>query len=390
MTDGTAGLIESAPIGLRRLALTDFRGYGSLRLSLDTRPVVLTGANGAGKTNLLEAVSMLAPGRGLRRAKLSDIARDGVAGQAWGVAATIDTADGPVDIGTGRAAGESDRRLLRIDGRPARSQGDLGNVLTILWLTPAMDRLFTEGTSGRRRFFDRLAYGLAPDHAGHLSAYENAYRQRAKLLRDGGAVRGWLEGLEEIMVTNGVAIADIRNRTLARLRDALDTPDGPFPRATIALEGVVEGWLAEMTPEDAQHRFRAALADARSRERAGAPTDGPQRSDFVVTHADTQQPANRCSTGEQKALLIALLLAQARVQTAERGMAPVILFDEIAAHLDQSRREALFDRLIHLGAQCWLTGTDEPLFAPLRGHAQFLTIKAASATLTDGPPASML
>lgn len=369
-------------VGLRRLVLTDFRGYASLRLSLDTRPVVLTGPNGAGKTNLLEAVSFLAPGRGLRRAKLSDVARDGVPGHAWGVAATVDTAEGPVDIGTGRAAGESDRRLVRIDGRPARSQGDLGSHLTTLWLTPAMDRLFVEGTSGRRRFLDRLVYGLDTTHASHLSAYDQAQRQRAKLLREGGAARGWLEGLEEIMVSNGVAAAAARRDALARLSTALANAEGPFPRAEIAIAGLVEDWLNDHPVAEVEALFRRSLAEARGRERAGAPTDGPHRADFIVSHADSGQNAARCSTGEQKALLIALLLAQASVQTVERGAPPILLFDEVAAHLDETRRVALFARLTRLGAQCWLTGTDRPLFSPFGDQAQFLAVDNASVTAT--------
>ncbi len=377
----TSGVASGARIAVRRLVLTDFRGYASLRLALDSRLVVLTGANGAGKTNLLEAVSLLAPGRGLRRAKLSDIARDGIPGHGWGVAATLDTVEGALDIGTGRAAGESDRRLVRIDGRAARSQADLGNHATILWLTPAMDRLFSEGSSGRRRFLDRLVNGLRPDHAGHLTAYDNAHRQRAKLLREGGAARGWLEGLEDIMVTHGVAVAHARAHVVAALSDALAEASGPFPRANLALQGSLEPQLHN--PEaiaTVMEQYRATLADGRGRERAGVPGDGPHRSDLIVTHGDTGQPAARCSTGEQKALLIALMLAQAHRQTVERGMAPILLLDEVTAHLDQTRREALFDRLATLGAQCWLTGTDSPLFAILGETAQFLRIEAALVT----------
>lgn len=364
-------------VGVVRLTLTDFRSYDHLRLGCDLRPVVLTGPNGAGKTNLLEAISFLAPGRGLRRAKLSDVTRHGAPGGvrgAWAVAATVQTPLGPMDIGTGREVGDSDRRVVRINGQAARTQAALGDIVSTVWLTPAMDRLFTDTPGGRRRFFDRLVYGLDPEHVTRLSAYENAVRARAKLLRDGVTDRAWLDGLEDAMATHGVAVAAARRDVVGRLSRTLAEAEGPFPRAGVALDGLVEGWLDDRPAVEAEEAFRRHLANARARERAGAPTDGPHRSDLTVTHVAKGMAAALCSTGEQKALLIAILLAQAKIQAAQRGMAPILLLDEVAAHLDDTRRRALFEALVSLGAQAWLTGTDRMLFDGFGDRAQVFEV----------------
>lgn len=364
-------------VGVVRLTLTDFRSYDHLRLGCDLRPVVLTGPNGAGKTNLLEAISFLAPGRGLRRVKLSEITRHGAAGGArgaWAVAATVQTPLGPVDIGTGRERGDSDRRVVRINGQAARTQADMGEIVSTVWLTPSMDRLFTDSPGGRRRFFDRLVYGLDPTHASRLSSYEQAMRQRSKLLRDGVTDRAWLDGLEDSMASHGVAVAAARRDVIGRLSRALAEAEGPFPQADVALDGLVEGWLEERPAVEVEDTFRRHLAASRRREQAGAPADGPHRSDLAVTHVAKQMAAALCSTGEQKALLIAILLAQARIQAAQRGMAPILLLDEVAAHLDDQRRRALFAALSGLGAQAWLTGTDRLLFDGFGDQAQFFEV----------------
>jgi len=367
-----------ARVGVTRLTLTDFRSYAHLRLEADLRPVVLTGANGAGKTNLLEAVSFLAPGRGLRRAKLSEVTRrsapTGPRG-AWGVAATVATPLGAVDIATGRAAGESDRRIVKINGAPARAQADLGELVSTVWLTPAMDRLFVESPAARRRFLDRLVFGLYPDHARRLSAYEQAHRQRARLLKEGNGDAAWFEGLEEAMASYGVAVAAARRDVVARLSRALAQAEGPFPGAEIGLDGLLEDWLDGRSALDTEESFRARLAADRPKERAGAPAAGPHRTDLVVTHTGKNLPAALCSTGEQKAVLIAILLAQARVQGAQRGAAPLLLLDEVAAHLDETRREALYEELCLLGAQAWLTGTDRGLFESFGPRAQFFDVR---------------
>lgn len=379
--DSPAGSSVTAPVppvGVTRLVLTDFRSYAHARLETDVRPVVLTGPNGAGKTNLLEAVSFLAPGRGLRRARLHEVVRhgvpDGVQG-AWAVAARIQTPTGEVAIGTGRAAGPSDRRIVQVNGEPARSQADLGAVVSAIWLTPAMDRLLAEAASARRRFFDRLVFGLYPDHAGRLSAYETAWKQRNRLLKEGTRDRAWFEGLEEAMAGHGVAVAAARRDVAARLSQGLSEQTGPFPSADIGLDGFLERLLEDHTALEAEEAYRRLLTDGRSREAAGAPGEGPHRTDLVVHHRGKGLPAVHCSTGEQKAVLIAVLLAQARVQALHRGMAPILLLDEVAAHLDAERRDALYDSLCALGAQAWLTGTDRSLFASFGDRAQFFEVR---------------
>jgi DNA replication and repair protein RecF len=372
------------------LALTDFRCYGRLRLDCDPRPVVLAGPNGAGKTNLLEAISFLAPGRGLRRARLSEVDRR-QAGEAagrrpWAVAATVQTAAGPVRLGTGRdsAAGASaERRLVRVDGRPLRSHSALARHAVVVWLTPQMDRLFTEGATARRRFLDRLVYGFDTDHAGRVSAYEHAMRERARLLREGRADRAWLAALEETMAARGVAIAAARRSLTAGLDAAASEAIGAFPRAGIAVEGTVEGWLAEAPALAVDERLRAAPEGGRGRDaETGGAAVGPHRSDLAVRDLATGRPAAECSTGEQKALLLSLVLAHARLVTAERGQPPILLLDEVAAHLDGRRRAALFEEICGPGAQAWLTGTDAALFVPLGRRAQYCRV--ADATLTPG------
>ena len=375
----------AARLAVRRLSLADFRCYGHLRLETDSRPVVLTGPNGAGKTNVLEALSFLVPGRGMRRAALGDVARTGAGpGAPWAVAAVIESGPGgPVEIGTGREAG-NERRSVRIDGDVAKP-GDLAGLMSALWLTPAMDRLFTEGTSGRRRFLDRLAFGLVPGHAAQAGAYEHAMRERNRLLkaaRDGGG-RGdpaWLAALEDGMARHGVAVAAVRVDTVTRLDRACRMGLGPFPAARLRVEGEVEGWLAEgSAPSEAEDRLRDALGFARARdEAAGTATLGPHKSDLVVRHAAKDLPVGQCSTGEQKAVLVAIVLAQARVQAADRGQAPLLLLDEVVAHLDEVRRAALFDELCALSAQSWMTGTDWMLFDGFGDRAQFFRVADAS------------
>lgn len=383
MTGG--GSNGPATVAVVRLTVTEFRCYGSLRMETETTPVVLTGPNGAGKTNVLEALSFLTPGRGLRRARLGEVARgDAGPGTPWAVAATVLRPDGPVDIGVGREAG-SERRITRIDGRPARNQAALGEVLSAVWLTPVMDRLFTEGAAGRRRFLDRLAFGFETGHAGHLSAYEHALRERARLLKAGRADPSWLEQLEAAMADNGIAVARTRRDTVARLARASAEGAGIFPAAGLVVTGV-EDWLDSVTTDEAVGRLRNALAASRRRDAdSGGAAEGPHRSDLRVRHLAKDLAAEQCSTGEQKALLVSIVLAQARARTAERGLAPILLLDEVAAHLDEQRRTALFDELVGLGAQSWLTGTDPGSFAGLAGRAQFFRVCDAVVTRAEGP-----
>jgi DNA replication and repair protein RecF len=377
-----AAAVPARP-AVTRLALTDFRSYAQARLMADERPVVLTGPNGAGKTNLLEAISFLAPGRGMRRAKLVEIDRRAPEAGAWTVAATVATARGPVQIGTGRdAASESgERRLLRVDGAVVKSQAALAEHLSLVWLTPQMDRLFLEGSAPRRRFLDRLVYGFDPAHAARVGAYEQAMRERARLLRDGPADASWLAALESRMAEQGVAVAAARREVAARLGRVCREARGPFPAARLSLTGEVEQWLDEKPALAAEEALRDRFAASRRVDgESGTTSVGPHRGDLAVSHADTGLPAAQCSTGEQKALLVAVLLAQARLQAEESGRTPVMLLDEVTAHLDGTRRAALFAEIEGLGVQAWLTGTEPGLFAELQRSAQFFGV--ADGTLT--------
>ena len=383
------------------IALTEFRSYAAARLETDGRSVVLHGPNGAGKTNLLEALSFLAPGRGMRRARIEDVQRRAYGAPTdapWAVAVRLGTPDGDVAIGTGReqqrlaaarpdgaeveddeeSAGDSavERRVVRIDGVAQRGQSGLAERLGVLWLTPQMDGLFREGASARRRFLDRLVYGIDPAHAGRVAGYEQAMRERSRLLRDGRLDDRWLAAVEDAMATRGVAIAAARRDLLARLAAADEARLGAFPRATMSLTGSLDAWLAEGPALAAEDRLRAALAQSRRADAAaGTTTEGPQRSDLAVVHAARGMPAGQCSTGEQKALLIAIVLANARLQGELRAAAPILLLDEVVAHLDAERRGALAGAIDELGAQAWMTGTDSALFDAIRGRAMFVTVR---------------
>ena len=372
-------------VGVTRLALTDFRNYHEAKLTLGTESVVLTGPNGAGKTNLLEALSFLAPGRGLRGAKSTEIDRRPDLGDSgWAVAAVVATRNGAVRVGTGRDPTASERRVVRIDGEPVRGQAALGERLGVVWLTPSMDRLFLDGPSGRRRFLDRLVLGLDPAHASRVSAYEQALRERSHLLRDGPADPAWLAALEEVMAEQGVAVAAGRRDNVQRLDRVCAEARGPFPRARLTLVGGVESWLEDVPALAAEARFAAALAANRQSDgQAGGAAIGPHRSDLAVSFAEKGIAAEFASTGEQKALLIAILLAHAALQQATRGEPPLLLLDEIAAHLDASRRAALFEALVRLDSQAWLTGTDAALFDPLRCDAQFLSVHDGTLSPTS-------
>lgn len=400
-------------VWLSRLTVTDFRCYTRAEIEADGRPVVLAGPNGAGKTNLLEAISYLAPGRGLRRARLSDVDRRAVpAAGPWAVAATVATPEGPRDLGTGRdpaigangnggngsGAGEGrgaagrprERRVVRIDGAPARSQRELGEILAIVWLSPRMDGLFRDGSSARRRFLDRLVYGFDPAHAGRVAAYEQALRERARLLKTGGAEDAWLVALEDTMARHGIAIAAARRDLVGRLAQARGAArgagSGPFPVADLALDGEIEVALEGQAALAVEDGLRARLAEARSRDAvAGGAAAGPHRSDLAVSHGERGLPAALCSTGEQKALLISIVLAHARLLALHRDAAPLLLLDEIAAHLDETRRHALFDEILELGVQAWLTGTDAAVFADLGERARFFKVRAANLTPAEPP-----
>ncbi|KQN90524.1 recombinase RecF [Sphingomonas sp. Leaf231] len=336
---------------LSRLVLTDVRNHAALTIAPGAGFVVLTGANGAGKTNVLEAVSLLAPGRGLRRAALAEVARgDGPGG--FGVAATMGD---DVTLATGALATAPERRVVRINGAPAPSTA-LAERLAVLWLTPAMDRLFTEAAGGRRRFLDRLTLALEPGHARDGARYEAAMRDRNRLLAQPAPDADWLAALEAQMAQHGAALDAARRRTVAALDESLAAqPAGDIARARIALEG----WSGDGA------ELALALRHGRTRDAAAGRTlAGPHRADLIVTHVDKARPAATASTGEQKALLLAIVLAHAELVAAVVGRAPVLLLDEVAAHLDPVRRTALFARLAPLG-QVWMTGTERALFSAI-------------------------
>ena len=380
----------SGHLAVRRLTLTDFRCYRHQRLEADGVPVVLTGLNGAGKTNLLEGLSFLAPGRGLRRARLADSTRRPAVVQPqtstrpWGDAGLISAGGGEVEIGTGFEAstdGGRDKRIVRIDGETQRSQAALAEHVGCQWLTPQMDRLFLEGPPARRRFLDRLVFGSDPAHAARVNAYDHAMRERTRLLSAGRTDTDWLKALESTMAAQGTAVAAARLEIAGRLGARLAETRGAFPSAAIHVAGTVEAWLGEAPALEAEERFQDALAHRRSHDAAeGRATLGPHLSDLAVRHLGNGRAAEMCSTGEQKALLVALVLASARMRAYELGAAPLLLLDEIAAHLDETRRMALFDEIQVLDAQVWLTGTDAALFRPLAGRAQFFTVADAKVT----------
>jgi DNA replication and repair protein RecF len=346
-------------LAVTRLRLTNFRSYASGELAVSGAPVVLAGPNGAGKTNVLDAISLLSPGRGLRGSKLAEHTRKGpaVGDTLWAVAATVARGYTEYDIGTGMVGGSAARQV-RLNGAPAQSSADLGDVVQLIWLTPAMDRLFIESAGGRRRFLDRLVLGFDAGHARAATRYETAMRERARLLKYGPRDPAWLDALENEMAEAGVLITQTRAATVERLSGALQERGeaGAFPAASLALSD-------ELHLSSAQ-ALRDMLAASRMRDaEAGRTLVGPHTTDLLVRHTAKRAEARDCSTGEQKALLISIILADAReLSRAREGLAPILLLDEIAAHLDAVRRAALFEEVHALGAQAWMTGTDLSLF----------------------------
>src|SRR6201996_146022 len=348
-------------LAVTRLRLTNFRSYAAGEIAVDAAPVVLAGPNGAGKTNVLDAISLLSPGRGLRGAKLNEHARKGPVGDdtLWAVAATVVRGETEHDIGTGLTSASASRQV-RLNGAAASSSADLGEIVQLIWLTPAMDRLFIESAGGRRRFLDRLVLGFDAAHARAAPRYETAMRERARLLKYGPRDPAWLDGLESEMAEAGIQIAQARAGTVERLSRALAERGGPqggaFPAASLALTDE----LHLLTAED----LRGQFASSRMRDaEAGRTLVGPHTTDLHVRHTAKRAEARDCSTGEQKALLISIMLADAReLARAREGLAPLLLLDEIAAHLDAARRAALFEEIHALSAQAWMTGTDLSLF----------------------------
>jgi DNA replication and repair protein RecF len=377
-----------APASFRRLALAEFRSWARLDLALDGRPVALFGANGAGKTNILEALSLIGPGRGLRSARLDELPMTGASG-GWAVSGTLDGGGGEIRLGVGALAGAPNRRLCRGDETTLSGPSAFAEHVRFVWLTPAQDRLFMDGAGERRRFLDRMGVAHDPGHARALSAYDLAMRQRQRLLETRSRDEAWLSALETQMAETGVAVAAGRRDTAGALVAAAVEDETHFPAAEVALEGDIEAALDIAPAAEVEEEFAARLRDARPADAAARRAlIGPHRSDLIVRRRETGRPARSCSTGEQKALLIGLVLANARALALKsrygaRAAPLVLLLDEIAAHLDADRRAALFDIIDGLGFQTFMTGTDQSLFSAWGDRAQAFEIADRTAKETS-------
>lgn len=367
---------------IKSIRLNNFRNYETASISnIESGFVVLSGANGAGKTNLLEAISYISPGRGLRNAKIADLQKAGdlsnPTSYPWGISTQVQTDFGEIKIGTGKNP-QNDRRLIKIQGEIVKSQARLSEYLSCIWITPQMDGLFRGGASDRRHFIDRLLLTYDPAHAGRTTRYENALRQRSKLLKDEtqNPDPSWLKGLEIQMAETGVAIAAGRLDFLERLQMACRKNKGTaFPYAELSYKGIIENQLQNYAAVEVEDFFLKALEQSRGLDAiAGGASIGPHRTDLQVLYVEKNMEANQCSTGEQKALLIGLILAHARLLLADQGRPPILLLDEVAAHLDEHRRAVLFQILKDMGNQVWMTGTDQHAFTSIDKQAQFYSV----------------
>ncbi len=381
-----------------RLTLTDFRNYAYLRINAHMGPIVITGENGTGKTNILEAISFLTPGRGLRGARLADIKRitpalisdeyqpTVISNACWAVSALVNKADEEVEIGTAveksfREISDDEsksfeRRIVKIDGQKVSSQSELGKYLSAIWITPQMDRLFRGGSQPRRSFLDRLVYAFDVEHAKRTANFEHMYKEWYQLLKSGHNDDNWLLSLEEGMSALGVAIAAARREQIAKLNTFIEhEPDDVFPNVRLELEGTIEKLLNKLPALEVEDFYRELLKKQRRNILYNDNIDGINRTDFKVYYRKKGMPAELCSTGEQKSLLISIILAQTKCQTLDKGFSPVLLLDEVVAHLDDIKREALLEKIRDLGLQAWITSTDPTLFSSLKNDAMFLEVK---------------
>ena len=374
---------------LSRLKLDHFRNYQQADLTIHAGQLVILGDNGAGKTNLLEAVSLLAPGRGMRRSRTEHLAyrasgfeiacgiadNDDADRLDWAVAATLENEDGTVQIGTGvPPSAKQGNRIMRLEGVTV-SQADLGSRLAVSWLTPQMDGIFLDSPAARRRFIDRLVIAFDPAHIGRMSRYEKALRQRAHLLTEQRGDDSWFSALESILAETAVAVTAARQSLIKALNQEAACGWFGFPGVELLLGGNTENWLSDMPALAVEDQLMLAARTARLNGDLAMP--GPHASEFQALHLASQVPANRASTVQQKAMLIAVILAHARLQDRRLGRVPVMLFDDVAAHLDAKRRSALFDAVQSLGGQCWYSGTDDGQFKELSKTAQFVKILPA-------------
>ena len=381
--DGAGQATVPARVWVERLQLTDFRNYAQLTLTVGPSPVVLAGANGSGKTNLLEALSLLSPGRGLRGTHYTELARIGTS--RWAVAARVNVPSGPIEVGTG-VASESDGggphgRRVRLNGENGTAAAALAAVGDVLWLTPTMDGLFGGPASDRRRFLDRLVASFDPQYRAQLARFGRAMQHRNRLLFEEVREVARFEGLEQLMAETGVAIAASRCSAVAELTAAITlrrdaAADAAFPWAALRLAGTLEDALARRAAIDVEDGYLAGLARGRERDRAAGRTlEGPHRSDLLIGHGPKGLPAGSCSTGEQKALLTGLVLAHADLVARRGRAAPILLLDEVTAHLDAARRAGLFAELLALGSQAWMSGSDPEAFSAIAGRAQMLRVE---------------
>lgn len=380
--------------GVKRLTLANFRNYDNLRINTNLSPIIITGENGSGKTNILEAISFLTPGRGLRSAKLSDIKKispntssltDIANNNSWAVSAIVTNNNEDFDIGTAVESSSKEtnedtrlfeRRIVKINGQKTSSQADLGRYISAIWLTPQMDRLFKGGSQPRRSFLDRLVYAFDIEHAKRTSNFEHLYKEWFQLIKNGNTDNLWLQSLEENMASIGVAIAAARREQIARLNSFIEKePDDIFPNVELSLEGKIEQLLDTKPAIDVEDYYVNMLKSQRRNVLYSESVDGINRSDFKVIYKRKKMPAELCSTGEQKSLLISIILAQTKCQSLNKGFSPVLLLDEVVAHLDEIKREALLEKIRNLNIQAWITSTDAELFNSMRNHAQFLNIK---------------
>ena len=385
--------------GVTRLTLTDFRNYAHLRINAKLAPVIITGENGTGKTNILEAISFLTPGRGLRSARLADIRRitpalvndeyspTEISNLNWAVSALVNKGEDEIEIGTAveKTTRETDdddfrsyeRRIVKINGQKASSQAELGKYFSAIWITPQMDRLFRGGSQPRRSFLDRLVFAFDNEHAKRTANFEHLYREWYQLIKTGRMNDAWLSSLEENMSSLGVAIAAARREQIAKLNTFIEQePDDVFPNVILQLEGKIENLLDEKPAIEVEDFYRDMLRKQRKNILYNDTVDGINRTDFKVFYRKKRMPAELCSTGEQKSLLISIILAQTKCQTLDKGFAPVLLLDEVVAHLDEFKREALLTKIKELELQAWITSTDPYLFTSLKNEAQFFEVKS--------------
>lgn len=380
--------------GVTRLTLSDFRNYTNLRIEANISPIIITGENGSGKTNILEAISFLTPGKGLRGAKLADIKNinsnifpPSSSENGWYVAAEILKNNEENLIGTGIQKNFKedeheeqirifDRRIVKINQQKISQQIELGKYISAIWITPQMDRLFLGGTQPRRNFLDRLVYAFDLEHAKRLANFEHLYRQWFQILKSGHADINWLKATEETMSAYGVAIAAARREVIAKLNTFITSePDDIFPDVRLELNGIIENELNNMPAVKVEQFYADKLAQQRKNVLYSEYVDGINRTDFKVFYQKKNMPAELCSTGEQKALLISIILAQTKCQILDKGFAPVLLLDEVTTHLDDKKRDALLNKIKELNLQAWITSTEEQNFSVLKNSAQFMKVQ---------------